>query len=51
MTKSIRSQLVLTVALSMFSAAGFAQSGEATYKAKCASYMVPLAYLAQGWLK
>jgi cytochrome c553 len=37
MTKSIRSQVVLAVVLSLASATGFAQSGEATYKAKCAS--------------
>jgi cytochrome c6 len=36
MTKTIRSQLVLAVVVSLASAAGFAQSaGEATYKAKC----------------
>jgi mono/diheme cytochrome c family protein len=37
MTKSIRSQVVLAVVVSLTSAVGFAQSGEATYKAKCAS--------------
>jgi mono/diheme cytochrome c family protein len=37
MTKSIRSEFVLTVALTVFSAAGLAQSADATYKAKCAS--------------
>jgi cytochrome c6 len=38
MTKSIRSQVVLAVVVSLASAVGFAQSGgEATYKAKCAS--------------
>ena len=36
MTKSIRSQVVLAVVIAMASAAGFAQSGDATYKAKCA---------------
>jgi mono/diheme cytochrome c family protein len=38
MTKTIRSQVVLAVVISLASAVGFAQSaGEATYKAKCAS--------------
>jgi mono/diheme cytochrome c family protein len=37
MTKSIRSQMVLAVVVSLASAVGFAQSGDATYKAKCAS--------------
>ena len=37
MTKSTRSQMVLAVVIAMASAAGFAQSGDATYKAKCAS--------------
>ena len=38
MTKSIRSLLVLTAAVSLAGAMGFAQSaGEATYKAKCQS--------------
>jgi cytochrome c6 len=36
MTKSIRSQVVLAVAVSLASAVGFAQSGDATYKSKCA---------------
>jgi len=37
MTKTIRSFLVLAIAVSLAGAAGFAQSaGEATYKAKCA---------------
>jgi mono/diheme cytochrome c family protein len=36
MTKTIRSYVVLAVALSLAGAVGFAQSsGEATYKAKC----------------
>jgi cytochrome c6 len=35
MMKSIRSQVVLATVLSMASAAGFAQSGDATYKSKC----------------
>ena len=36
MTKTIRSFLVLAIAVSLAGAAGFAQSaGEATYKAKC----------------
>jgi mono/diheme cytochrome c family protein len=36
MTKTIRSFLVLSIAVSLAGAAGFAQSaGEATYKAKC----------------
>ncbi len=37
MTKSIRSKVVLAVVISLASAVGFAQSGDATYKAKCAS--------------
>ena len=37
MMKSIRSQVVLAVVVSLASAVGFAQSGDATYKAKCAS--------------
>jgi mono/diheme cytochrome c family protein len=38
MTKTIRSQVVLALVVSLASAVGFAQSGgEATYKAKCAS--------------
>jgi len=37
MTKSIRSLLVLTAAVSLASALAFADSGEATYKAKCVS--------------
>ena len=38
MTKTIRTLLVLTAAVSLAGAVGFAQSsGEATYKAKCAS--------------
>jgi cytochrome c6 len=35
MMKSIRSQVVLATVLSMAGAVGFAQSGDATYKAKC----------------
>jgi len=38
MTKTIRSQVVLAVVVSLASAVGFAEaSGEATYKAKCQS--------------
>jgi cytochrome c6 len=37
MTRSVRSLLVLAVMVSLAGAVGFAQSGEATYKAKCAS--------------
>ena len=51
MTKSIRSQLVLTTALSIFSAAGFAQSGDATYKAKCASCHGPTGTPSAGMAK
>jgi mono/diheme cytochrome c family protein len=36
MNKTIRSQVVLAVVLSLASAVCFAESGEATYKAKCA---------------
>lgn len=37
MTKMIRSLLVLTAAVSLAGSVAFADSGEATYKAKCAS--------------
>ena len=37
MTKLIRSQVVLAVVVCLTSAVSFAQSGDATYKAKCAS--------------
>jgi mono/diheme cytochrome c family protein len=37
MFKSIRSQVVLAVVVSMASAVGFAQAGDATYKAKCST--------------
>ena len=37
MTKLIRSQVVLAVVVSLAGAVSFAQSGDATYKAKCAS--------------
>ncbi len=36
MTKTIRSQVVLAAVLALASAVCFAESGEATYKAKCA---------------
>lgn len=36
MTKSIRTQLVLAVVFATAGTMAFAQSGEATYKAKCA---------------
>jgi mono/diheme cytochrome c family protein len=36
MTKSFRSHVVLALALSMASAVAFAESGDATYKTKCA---------------
>ncbi len=36
MTKTIRSLMLLALALSVAGAVCFAQSGEATYKAKCA---------------
>lgn len=36
MTKTIRSLVVLAAIVSMAGAVSFAQSGEATYKAKCA---------------
>jgi mono/diheme cytochrome c family protein len=51
MTKSIRSQLFLTIALSVFSAAGLAQSGDATYKAKCASCHGPAGTPSAGMAK
>lgn len=37
MTKIVRSMLMLTVAASMASTLAFADSGEATYKTKCAT--------------
>ena len=37
MTKTIRSLLVLTAAVSLAGALAFADSGEATYKAKCST--------------
>jgi mono/diheme cytochrome c family protein len=37
MTKTIRSLLVLTAAISLAGAVAFADSGEATYKAKCST--------------
>ncbi len=37
MTKTIRSQVVLALAFAMAGAVSFAQSGEATYKARCQS--------------
>ena len=37
MTKTIRSLLVLTAAVSLAGALAFAESGEATYKAKCST--------------
>jgi mono/diheme cytochrome c family protein len=37
MMKSIRTQVVLAAVIAMASTVGFAQSGEATYKAKCAA--------------
>jgi len=37
MTKSMRSLLVLTAAVTLAGTMAFADSGEATYKAKCAS--------------
>lgn len=37
MTKSIRSQVVLALALAMASSVGFAESGAAIYKANCQS--------------
>ena len=51
MTKSIRSQLFLTIALSVFSAACLAQSGDATYKAKCASCHGPAGTPSAGMAK
>jgi mono/diheme cytochrome c family protein len=36
MTKTIRFHLVLAAVIALASSVGFAQSGEATYKAKCA---------------
>ena len=37
MTKTIRFHLVLAAVIALASSVGFAQSGEATYKAKCQS--------------
>src|SRR5580692_12465254 len=51
MTKSIRSQMVLAVVVSLASAVGFAQSGDATYKAKCASCHGPAGTPSAGMAK
>ena len=51
MTKSIRSQLVLTIALSICSALALAQSGDGTYKAKCASCHGPTGTPSAGMAK
>jgi cytochrome c6 len=51
MTKSIRSQMVLAVVVSLASAVGFAQSGDATYKAKCASCHGPTGTPSAGMAK
>ena len=51
MTKSIRSQLVLTIALSIFSTLALAQSGDVTYKAKCASCHGPAGAPSAGMAK
>ena len=52
MMKSIRSEAVLVLALSLSSALGFAQSpGDATYKAKCASCHGPTGTPSAGMAK
>jgi mono/diheme cytochrome c family protein len=51
MTKSIQTQLVLAVAVSILSASAFAQSGDATYKAKCASCHGPTGTPSAGMAK
>ena len=51
MTKSIRSKLVLTVTATILSTAGFAQTGDATYKAKCASCHGPTGTPSAGMTK
>jgi mono/diheme cytochrome c family protein len=51
MTKTIRSQVVLAVVISLASAVSFAQAGEATYKAKCASCHGPAGTPSAGMAK
>jgi mono/diheme cytochrome c family protein len=51
MMKSIRSQVVLAAVISLASAAGFAQSGDATYKAKCAMCHGPTGTPSAGMAK
>ena len=51
MAKSIRSQLVLTVTATILGTAGFAQTGDATYKAKCASCHGPTGTPSAGMAK
>jgi mono/diheme cytochrome c family protein len=51
MTKSIRSQVVLAVAVCLASAVGFAQSADANYKAKCAMCHGPTGTPSAGMAK
>ena len=52
MTKSIRSQVVLALAVSLAGAVGFAQSsGEAVYKANCQSCHGPTGTPSAGMVK
>lgn len=51
MTKSVRSRFVLAIAFAAFSAAGLAQTGDATYKTKCASCHGPTGTPSAGMAK
>jgi cytochrome c553 len=51
MMNSIRTQVVLAAVVCMASAAAFAQSGEATYKAKCAMCHGPTGTPSAGMAK
>jgi mono/diheme cytochrome c family protein len=51
MTQSIRSKLVLAIAFSAFGSAGLAQTGDATYKTKCASCHGPTGTPSAGMAK
>jgi mono/diheme cytochrome c family protein len=51
MMKSIRTQLAVAVVVCMATAVSFAQSGEATYKAKCAMCHGPTGTPSAGMAK
>ncbi len=51
MTKSIRSLLLLTAAVSLAGTLAFADSGEATYKAKCSTCHGPAGTPSAGMAK